>query len=116
MARKKPDLNELRLCVDRVVPTENAMDAAVLAMSENNANEPPPLIMRPGAPVHPLEMALATPKRWNNGRKLRIIFLDGTSTQKRMTQKYAEHWLQFANVGLDFNGGASAEIRSEEHT
>jgi hypothetical protein len=111
MKRKKLGLNDLRLCVDRVVKTEHAMDAAVLAMNENNDNEPPPLIMRPGAPVHPLEMALATPKRWNNGRKLKIIFLDGTSTQKRMTQKYAEHWLQFANVGLDFNGGASAEIR-----
>ncbi|PYQ31888.1 MAG: hypothetical protein DMF56_01960 [Acidobacteria bacterium] len=111
MERKKLGLNDLRLCVDRVVKTEHAMDAAVLAMNENNSNEPPPLIMRPGAPVHPLEMALATPKRWNNGRKLKIKFLDGTSTQKRLTQKYAEHWLQFANVGFDFNGGASAEIR-----
>lgn len=111
MSRKKPDLNELRLCVDRVVPTEHAMDAAVLAMGENNANEPPPLIMRPGAPVHPLEMALATPKRWNNGRKLRIKFLDGSTKQKKQTQKYAEHWLAYANVGLDFNGGADAEIR-----
>jgi hypothetical protein len=111
MARKKPDLNELKLCVDRAVPTENAMDAAVLAMSENNTNEPPPLIMRPGAPVHPLEMALATPKRWNNGRKLRIKFLDGTPKQKRQVQKYAEQWLPYANVGLDFKGGADAEIR-----
>lgn len=111
MKRKKLGLNDLRLCVDRVVATEHVMDSAVLAMNENPANEPPPLIMRPGAPVHPLEMALATPKRWNNGRKLKIKFLDGTSTQKRLTQKYAEHWLQFANVGLDFNGGASAEIR-----
>jgi len=110
-AKAKPNLNDLRLCVDRGVPTEHVMDAAVLAMSENNSNEPPPLIMRPGAPVHPLEMALATPKRWNNGRKLKIKFLDGTSTQKRLTQKYAEMWMQFANVGLDFNGGASAEIR-----
>jgi len=111
MARKKPDLNDLRLCVDRVVPTENAMDAAVLAMSENNSNEPPPLVMRPGAPVHPLEMALATPKRWNNGRKLRIKFLDGSVKQKKLTQKYAEVWLQYANVALDFNGGANAEVR-----
>lgn len=111
MARKKPDLNDLRLCVDRVVPTENAMDAAVLAMSENNANEPPPLVMRPGAPVHPLEMALATPKRWNTGRKLRIKFLDGTAKQKKQVQKYAEQWLPYANIGLDFNGGANAEIR-----
>jgi len=111
MKGKKDPLNDLRLCVDRVVPTEAAMDAAVLAMSENSANEPPPLIMRPGAPVHPLEMALATPKRWNNGRKLKIRFLDGSAKQKKQTQKYAEMWLQYANVGLDFSGAADAEIR-----
>ena len=111
MARKKPGLNDLRLCVDRGVPTEVAMDAAVLAMSENNANEPPPLIMRPGVPIHPLEMALATPKRWTPGRKLRIKFLDGSVKQKKQTQKYAEMWLDHANVKLDFKGGADAEIR-----
>lgn len=111
MGRKKPDLNDLRLCVDRVVPTESALDAAVLAMSENNANEPPPLVMRPGAPVHPLEMALATPKRWNNGRKLRIKFLDGSAKQKQLVQKYAEQWMQYANISYDFSGAADAEIR-----
>ena len=111
MKRKKLGLNDLRLCVDRVLGQEHLMDGALLAMNENPANEPPPLIIRPGMPVHPQEIAMATPKLWNNGRKLKIKFLDGTTTQKRLTQKYAEHWLQFANVGFDFNGGASSEIR-----
>ena len=111
MKRKKANLNDLKLCVDRTVPGEHEIDAAILAINENPDNEPPPLIIRPGVPVHPSHIALATPKRWTNGRKLKIKFLDGTSTQKRLTQKYAEVWLQFANVGLDFNGGADAEIR-----
>jgi hypothetical protein len=111
MRRKKSDLNDLRICVDRVVPTEASMDAAVLAMGENSANEPPPLIMRPGAPVHPLEMALATPKKWANGRKLKVRFLDGTAKQKQLTQKYAEVWEQYANIDFDFSGAANAEIR-----
>lgn len=111
MRRKENALNELRLCVDRVVPTEAAMDAAVLAMSENNANEPPPLVMRPGAPIHPLEIAFATPKRWNNGRKLKVRFLDGSVTQKKQVQKYAEVWTQFANIGFSFGNAANAEIR-----
>ena len=111
MARKKPDLNDLRLCVDRVVPTEATMDAAVMAMSENPANEPPPLITRPGVAVHPQEIAAVTSKKWNNGRKLKVKFLDGSVKQKSQTQKYAEVWTQYANVSFDFSGAANAEIR-----
>lgn len=111
MPSRIPSLNELRLCVDRDVPVDMAMDAALLAISETPANEPPPLILRPGVPVHPLEMALATPKKWSNGRKLGIRFLDGTKRQKTRTQKYAETWLEHANLSFDFNAGDSAEIR-----
>lgn len=111
MARKKPDLNELRLCVDRPIPETSTMDAAILAMAENHDNEPPPLVIRPGAAVHPVEMALFTTKKWANGRKLGVRFLDGTKKQKTQTQKYAEMWEQFANVNFDFSAGAKAEIR-----
>lgn len=111
MARKKPDLNELRLCVDRPLPETSTMDAAILAMAENRENEPPPLVIRPGAAIHPVEMALFTTKKWANGRKLGVRFLDGTKKQKKQTQKYAEAWEQFANVNFGFSAGAKAEIR-----
>ena len=111
MATRKPGLNDLRMCVDRVVEPHQQIDAAVLAMAENPENEPPPIEIRPGAALHPVEMALVTSKKWNNGRKLRIKFLDGSVKQKSLTQKYAEMWSQFANVGFDFKGGATAEIR-----
>lgn len=111
MAPKKPDLNDLRLCVDRPIPEERRMDAAVLAMSENAENEPPPLVIPPGFVVGPAEIAIFTGKKWANGRKVGVKFLDGTKTQKAKTQKYAEVWEQFANVNFDFNAGAKAEIR-----
>ena len=111
MARKKPDLNDLRLCVDRPIPEEKRMDAAVLAMSENAANEPPPLVIPPGHVIGPAEIALFAGKQWANGRKVGVKFLDGTKTQKRKTQKYAEVWEQFANINFNFNAGAKAEIR-----
>lgn len=111
MARKKPDLNDLRLCVDRPIPETSTMDAAMLAMAENSENAPPDLIIRPGAVVHPFEMALFTTKKWANGRKIGVRFLDGTKKQKSQTQKYAEVWEQYANVNFDFSAKANAEIR-----
>jgi len=111
MARKYPDLNDLRLCVDRPVPESAMMDAAVVAMAENSDNEPPPIIVRPGQAIHPSEIATLAGKQWANGRKIGIKFLDGTKTQKAKTQKYAEVWEQFANINFDFNAGAKAEIR-----
>ena len=111
MARKKPDLNDLRLCVDRPIPDTSTMDAAMLAMAENDENAPPDLIIRPGAVVHPFEMALFTTKKWANGRKIGVRFLDGSKKQKAQTQKYAELWEQYANVNFDFAAKANAEIR-----
>lgn len=111
MARKYPDLNDLRLCVDRPVPDAATIDAAVMAMSENKENEPPPLVIRPGQAIHPVEIALFAGKKWANRRKVGIKFLDGTKTQKAKTQKYAEVWEQFASINFDFNAGAKAEIR-----
>ena len=111
MAPRKPDLNDLRLCVDRPLPEEARMNAAVLAMAENAENEPPPLVIRPGQVIGPAEIAVFAGKKWANGRKVGVKFLDGTKTQKAKTQKYAEMWEQFANVNFDFAAGAKAEIR-----
>jgi hypothetical protein len=111
MAPRKPDVNDLRLCVDRPIPEATRMDAAVLAMSENAENEPPPLVIRPGQVIGPAEIAVFATKKWANGRKVGVKFLDGSKTQKAKTQKHAEVWERFANVNFDFNAGAKAEVR-----
>jgi hypothetical protein len=111
MAKKKPDLNDLQLCVDRPIVTTNVVDAAMIALNENEENEPPPLVLRPGVPTHPLEMALGVSKKWSNGRKIGVRFLDGSPKQKKKVQQYAEQWEQFANINFDFSAKADAEIR-----
>lgn len=111
MAPKKPDLNDLRLCVDRPIPEHARMDAAVLAMAENETNEPPPLVIPPGQAIGPAEIAIFAGKKWANGRKVGVKFLDGSKIQKKKTQQFAEIWEQFANINFDFSAGAKAEIR-----
>jgi hypothetical protein len=61
--------------------------------------------------IGPAEIAVFATKKWANGRKVGVKFLDGTKTQKTKTQKHAEVWEQFANVNFDFNAGAKAEVR-----
>jgi hypothetical protein len=57
-------------------------------------------------------MALFTGKMWpKTGRTLGVRFLDGSKTQRKLAQKYANEWSLFANVVFKFNAGASAEIR-----
>jgi hypothetical protein len=110
-AAKHPDLNELRLCIDRPVALERKVHAAQAAIAENPQNEPPQLPLMPGASANVAKISFFTGKIWANGRNLGVRFLDGSAKQKKLTQKYAERWLEFANLKLDFNAGAKAEIR-----
>ena len=100
-----------RICFDRPLPSHHKLEAARLAMGENKFNEPPPIILPAGVSFHPLKMAILTGKRWENGRKIGVRFLDGSAKQRTLTQKYANVWSKYANVRLDFNAGAKAEIR-----
>ena len=100
-----------RICFDRPVPSPHKIEAARLAASENKFNEPPPLVLPPGASSHPMKMAIFTGKRWENGRKIGVRFLDGSAKQKALAQKYATSWSKYANVIFDFSAGAKAEIR-----
>jgi hypothetical protein len=111
MATKKiPSLAELRLCVDRVVPQDHKVTAAALAVEENKENQP--IVHVPaGASFHPMKMAILTGKKWENGRKLTVSFLDGSATQKQKTQKHAESWMQYANIALEFGNKADADVR-----
>ncbi len=109
MAKSKTPLH---LCFDRPVASQHTVAAAKIAISENKGNQPPPLVLGPGASSHPLSMALFTGKMWpSSGKTLGVRFLDGSKTQRKLAQKYANEWTQFANVTFKFNGGASSEIR-----
>ena len=102
----------LYLCIDRVVPMQHKVKAAELARKENRANEPRLKIpSSAGVSVHPAKLALVTGKKWQNGKTLRVAFLDGSQTQKSKVQGKAQEWCTFANIKFKFNAGANAEIR-----
>jgi Astacin (Peptidase family M12A) len=56
-------------------------------------------------------MAVLTGKKWANGRRISVRFLDGTKKQKSQTQKFAEPWSEHANITFKFGTDANAETR-----
>lgn len=100
----------IHVCVDRVIPLQNKTIAAELAINENPDNKPI-LQLRPGVSMNPAKLALLVGKTWQNGRKLGVTFLDGSSTQKKDVKKHAKTWSKYANIKFDFNAGSKAEIR-----
>jgi len=109
-----PTAAELRLCVDRIIPSDQKSAAAALAIAENPKNDPLPMLRKhapAGVSFHPAKMALLTGKLWPNGKTLRVRFLDGSATQRKRVQQHATEWSQFANVRFEWKGSAKAEIR-----
>ena len=103
--------SHLHLCIDRVVPYQQKIKAADIAVKENPLNQPKPLKLLPGASMHPAKMALVTGKRWEKARVLGVYFMDGSSTQKAKVRQFADMWHKFANITFDYGAGQNAEIR-----
>lgn len=83
-------------CVDRVIPPM-WQDAAEQAEREEQG----------AGPV----LALQRKKKWKNGRRLRIRFLDGDPAVHAKVAAVAKEWMKHANVILDFGNDPDAEIR-----
>ncbi|MDQ3011312.1 MAG: M12 family metallopeptidase [Acidobacteriota bacterium] len=50
-------------------------------------------------------------KLWENGRRLRVVFLDGVVEVKNKVTAIAKEWEAIANLTLDFISSGAAEIR-----
>lgn len=50
-------------------------------------------------------------KLWKNGRKLRLLFLDGNEATKHRVIQHARQWTQYANIDFEFVTSPPAEIR-----
>jgi len=50
-------------------------------------------------------------KTWSTGSTLRIKFLNGDTTQKRMVKQYATEWTKYANLFFEFIETGLADIR-----
>lgn len=103
----------LRICVDRVLPTELLIPAAEKALEENPDNAGTFTVRPgPGAPARgPLRMALVTGRKWMPGRTLRVGFMGGDAFVQNKVKDYAKQWSGYANLGLEFVNDPNADIR-----
>lgn len=98
--------SNLRVDVDMIVPLALRPRAQQLAILENPRNLPTPT-----APGAPLELAVHRFKRWANGRRLQIRFLDGHPVVQKRVSDWAEKWTEHANLVFDFGDHENADIR-----
>jgi hypothetical protein len=50
-------------------------------------------------------------KLWQNGRRLRVLFLDGVADVQEQVAAIAKEWEEVVNIHFDFVTGATAELR-----
>jgi Astacin (Peptidase family M12A) len=98
---------ECKICIDKILPQDMQEEARRLAISENPENK----TIAMSTPELPEEIAIITGKKWNNGRTLRVCFLDGVPDIQKKVEKYAHEWEEFANIKLSFGNDPNAEIR-----
>lgn len=96
----------IRTCIDRHIPEEDIIPAAERAIEENPLNAPEG---EEGMGVN--ELALVTGKMWENGKVLKVAFLDGHPDVRAKVQPIADEWSQHANITFDFGNHAEPDIR-----
>jgi hypothetical protein len=111
-----PPQEDLRLCIDRVIPDEfnparaNAERAAAEDALRTMRRRPPDIdaseFHSPAA-----RLALIPVKKWPNGTELKCRFLDGDATQRKKVQEKAHMWEQYANVTFRFVRTRDEQIR-----
>jgi hypothetical protein len=88
-----------RVCVDRVVSRRYAPERSDARRALRGL----------GAPV--ARMAMPRLSLWENGRELRVRFLEGSKKQRRRVEEKAHVWEDHANIKLRFVPSGEAEIR-----
>lgn len=103
-----------RACIDRQLPPDLVVTAALNAIRENPNNSPittDPRELLPGVMFSEIQVAALTGKLWKPGRRLRVRFIDGDPRVQELCIPYAKLWEQHANVTFDFGDDPQAEIR-----
>ena len=95
-----------KTCVDRYPAEEEVVRAAEIAIAEDSRNAPKDA---PG--LSDRELALVTGKMWQNGRTLKVAFLDGHDELRPRIEEIAKEWCDHANLVFDFGNHAEPDIR-----
>jgi hypothetical protein len=101
--------DDIRMCIDRRVPKEQASTAEADALAERPDNLRVVPIRR-GGPVR-ARMALIVETEWKPGTTLAVRFLDGDPAARRKVEDLAHTWEDHANVTFVFDDRADAPIR-----
>ena len=104
---------EIKVCMDRILPEDMLEAAAEKAIDVNPTNRPA-VSFSPGlgiAPMGLLDLAALTAKKWDNGRVLHVRFLDGDPVVQERLQPFAHQWSEFCNIKFVFDNDPDAEIR-----
>jgi len=97
------------LSSDEVATNERVDNIRILPLKPREAMRIPGL--RGGGPQH-ARAAVEKMKLWENGRRLRVKFLDGIPEVQNKVSAIAKEWESVANLTLDFvSAGDAAEIR-----
>jgi hypothetical protein len=87
------------VCFDRILPRDlRRLDPAALAAPRNGS-------------AGVARAVLLLRKRWPNGSRLRVSFLEGTASQHAMVAQFAPQWSKHANLQFDFGFARDADIR-----
>lgn len=120
------DDQQLRICVDRVVPdryqpARAATHKAYVRSALEQERLPPgvrargavplPTLVAGSKPLPAVRAAIITMKMWQNGQHVRCRFLDGEAAWQTRVIANARLWEQYANITFDFGTDADAEVR-----
>jgi hypothetical protein len=88
-------------------PSDNPSDQAASEERVDNLRVMPLRRRAPGMPRAAFERV----KLWQNGRRLKVAFLDGLADVKTKVAAIAKEWETIANLTLDFVTGGASDIR-----
>ena len=92
---------QIKVCTDRIHPMDMRRVSSARAASSAEA-------------AFRTRMAVLTGKKWDNGRRISVAFLDGLGEVQERVIPFAKQWEQYANLTLDFSplpAGATPDIR-----
>jgi Astacin (Peptidase family M12A) len=97
----------IHMCCDRILTGAQKIKAMQAAIKESAKNRPPdpariPKLFGASSMGAPAKMAIMHGKKWSDGKKIGVFFMDGSAIQKARVREQAVKWSKFADITFDF--------------